>query len=106
MDLRKEREKLETGHRAAKYNFILTELDLALTFCDMASGANDREKAERNMDNAQRAYEAAKHFLDEADFSGRMKTTLQRKIGRLRTVLRRLNGHPEKAPRRPALRRT
>jgi len=107
MDLCKENERLKTGHRAAKYKFILTELDLALTFCDVALGADDdREKAQRNSVNAQRAYEAATHFMEKADFSDQMKATLQQKVDRLRTMLRRLKGRRKKTARQPALRPT
>jgi hypothetical protein len=92
MELLKDHEKLATSHKAAKYTFILTELDLALTFCEMALTADHKEKAERNTVNAQRAYDSATHFLEDANFSDAMTATLQQKIGRLRTMLRRLNG--------------
>jgi hypothetical protein len=43
-------EKLAAGYRAAKYKFILPELDLAMTFCDIALGTDDKEKAKRNFE--------------------------------------------------------
>ena len=104
MQVQKEHEKLATAHKAAKYQFILTELDLALTFCDVALSADDREKTQRNTKNAQRAYDSATHFLQEAGFSGKSKATLERKVARLRTLLRQLNGRRKRASRQPALR--
>jgi hypothetical protein len=92
MDWRKEHDRLRNGHQTQQYNFILTELELALTFCNVALSTDNREKVERNINHAQRAYDSARHFLDEAAFSGGMKRTLEGKIGSLRTLLRRLNG--------------
>jgi len=104
MGLFKEHENLATNHKAARYNFILTELDLALTFCEMALTADHKEKAERNTVNAQRAYNAATHFLEDANFSDAINATLQQKVGRLRTILRRLNGRRKKLVSQPDIR--
>src|SRR5262245_33304965 len=96
MDLREKHEKLAAGHRAAKYNFILTELDLALTFCQMAMASEDKAKSVRNKDNAQRACDAAMHFLNDDGFSGSMKANVRRKVAELKCNLKKLR---EQKPR-------
>lgn len=52
-------------HEQLKLQFINTELDLAVTFCEMALGSQDSEKVERNSTNARRAYQAAMKRLGE-----------------------------------------
>jgi hypothetical protein len=51
MDMRRRREQLERDHDAAKFHFIATELDMALTFCEMAIArtTNTRLHGRRNM---------------------------------------------------------
>lgn len=96
MDLRKKHEKLAANHRAIKYNFILTELDLALTFCEMAIASDDKAKSERNTENAQRAYDAATHFLNEGGFSGSEKSNVRRRVTRIKAVMKQLSGPPSR----------
>jgi len=92
MELRENQKKLAADHRNAKYKFILTELDLALTFCEMAITTKNEAKLKRNTKNARLAYNAATHFMEHAGFSERMETHVQEKLGRLRTMLKQLNG--------------
>jgi len=101
MGLRQDHEKLTTIYKAAKYNFIATELDLALTFCTVALGSDDKAKSRRNAEHAQRAYDSATHFLVDAGFSTELKSTLQEKVVRLRTILRQLNGRRKKVVPEP-----
>ena len=89
MGLREQHEKLATNHTEAKYRFILTELDLAQTFCEMAA-STDKAKSERNTENAWRAYNAANHFFENADFTKSMQTVVQEKLSRLQTMLKHL----------------
>jgi len=96
VDLRKKQEQLAANHRAVKYNFILTELDLALTFCEIAIASDDKAKSERNTANAQRAYDAATHFLDEGGFSGSEKSNVRRKVTGLKAVLKQLSAPPSR----------
>src|SRR5215467_1881366 len=100
--LRKEHEKLATNHKEAKFRFILTELDLAITFCDVALSSSDRVRSKRNTLNARQAYKAATHFLEEAHFSEQMKAQAQEKVARLRILLRQVDRHVQTlAARRP-----
>jgi len=92
VDLGKKHEKLVANHRAVKYNFILTELDLAFTFCEMAIASHDKAKSERNTENARRAFDAATYFLDEGGFSESEKSNVRRKVTTLKALLKQLTG--------------
>jgi hypothetical protein len=89
--LRKEHEKLAINHKEARYRFILTELDLAITFCDLALSAKDQVRTTRNTENAREAYKAATHFLEDAHFSLKMRAAVQERVSRLKVLLRELN---------------
>jgi|SRR5215471_11616187 len=92
-NLRKEHQKLANTHKESKYRFILTELDLATTFCDIALGSRDQVRSTRNTENARQAYKAATHFLEGANFSDKMTASVQERVARLRVLLRRIDRH-------------
>ena len=92
-NLRKEHKKLADNHKESKYRFILLELDLAITFCDIALGSKDQARSTRNTENARQAYKAASHFLEGANFSDQMTACVQEKVARLRVLLRRVDRH-------------
>jgi len=75
------------GYRAAKVQFVLTELDLALTFWEMSRNARKPEVAERSAANARRAYATAQHFLNEPDFPRRHRRQMFRRIAKLEPLL-------------------
>src|SRR5262249_19006337 len=91
VDLRKKHQKLAADHQTVKYNFILTEIDLARTFCEMALPSDDKAKSLRNKDHALRAQGAAKYFLGGNGFSRSMKANVRAKLASLKTLMRRLN---------------
>jgi len=92
VDFRKKHEKLAADHRAVKYNFILTELDLAFTFCEMAIASEDKAKSERNTENARRAFDSATYFLDEGGFSKSEKSNVWQKVTKVKALLKQLAG--------------
>jgi len=51
-------------HDATKFRFVNVELDLAITYCQIAAATTDRARSYRNISNAERAYSAAASFLD------------------------------------------
>jgi len=93
MDLPLQHKLALEKHRAIKLQFILTELDLAITFSDMAVNAKDKIKAQRNADNAHNAYAAAKHFLNEDEFPERMRQDVRDRVTKLKPLLRKLQEH-------------
>jgi hypothetical protein len=90
MDIRRRREQLERDHDAARFHFIATELDLALTFCEIAIKADNERKAERAAEHAKEAYEAAMRFLPGAHLAPRMNQEIQESLKRLKPRMRQL----------------
>lgn len=94
MDLLRSREQLERAHDVAKFEFIATELDIAITFCEMAIAAEDQNKAERSAKHARQAYEVAKRFLPKARLEPLMNQEIDEKLQRLEPLLQQLgDGH-------------
>ena len=91
--LRREHERLSSSHEETKYRFIVTELDLAITFCDLAFSSTDQARSSRNTKNAHQAYNSAVHFLQDADFSNKMRADVEEKVAKLKTLLRQLDCH-------------
>lgn len=90
MDLPKAQHRIKEQHETTKYQFVLTELDLAITFGEIALSAKDEWKAERNEINAKRAYSVAKHFFRDASFTGKMNREIAPRLARIERLLRRL----------------
>jgi hypothetical protein len=76
---------------ATRFEFVLVELDLASTFCEIAVSAPDRMRAARNAENARRAYQAAVRFLDHATFPPEMTKEIIKRITELKPVLQELD---------------
>ena len=55
-------ESVETA-KAKTVDFVRIELDTAETFADIALGASDEDKKERNRRNARKGFDTALHFL-------------------------------------------
>ena len=94
MDARKEHEALRENYDAAKIAFIITELDLALTFCEIAASADNDDKALRNTTNTCKAYDSATHFLASAEPMPEVKQEISKKVARLRSLLADLGTAP------------
>src|ERR1700751_1581968 len=78
---------LQERSRELRFEFISTELDLALTFCRIALSTDDQNKARREEAQALRAYRAAKHFLKEGMLNGAMDQTIREKMDGLERLL-------------------
>ncbi len=79
--------KLRDQIEAAKIQFIITELDLAFTFCDIAASANNDDKARRNTASARKAYDSATHFLASATTTPETRQAIDNKVERLKSLL-------------------
>ena len=88
-DLIQETQRLrrETQQRCA--DFVLTELELAKTFCDVAMRTDSADKMRRNLEQAVKAYRTAQKF------SGRIRGVeglgtkgMKAKFRRVRALLR------------------
>ena len=87
MDQEQMHEKLRDEHEAARFQFISTELDLALTFCRIALSSDDTTKHKRNAHYAEQAYEVAARFLDKSDLTAHESREIQTKIASLQSLL-------------------
>jgi hypothetical protein len=76
------------NHLESRFEFIVTELDLAATFLDIANSSSDNpSKAARNREHARQAYEAAMRFLKAAELTSGMRDLIEEKLQRLRGQL-------------------
>ena len=64
MDFERKWAELQHEHGYAKFQFVVLELELAITYCFIAAAATDPAKISRNIANAERAYSTAAYFLD------------------------------------------
>jgi len=92
MDQEQMHEKLRDEHEAARFQFISTELDLALTFCRIALSSDDTTKHKRNAHYAEQAYGVAARFLDVSNLTVHESREIQTKIASLQSLLDELNG--------------
>lgn len=96
MSSQREYEALRDDYDALRLQFIDTELDLAITFCQIALSADSREKAERNLAHARRASQAASERLKTPIVGPGPRSTpeIDKKFRHLRKILADLKKHP------------
>lgn len=63
MDFQRRWTQLRQKHDAPKFRFGNVQLDLAITYCQIAAATTDRARSYRNVSNAERAYTNAAYFL-------------------------------------------
>jgi phosphorylcholine metabolism protein LicD len=66
-----------------KYDFVLTEIDLALTFFRIARSPEDRAKIDRNLRHARSARKSAIRFLEEVPLTQQREAMLREKLQEL-----------------------
>lgn len=81
--------ELEQAYEANRFQFIVTELDLAITFAETAMSSASDEKTDRNIRHAKRAYQAATKFLKNSSFTPKMTETVAEKMNRVHLLLKR-----------------
>lgn len=67
--------------------FVSAEIDLALTFCDMAGSSRDSDAAGRRIERATEAHASAEHYLQELDVSPKVKSGIEKKLAALKKSL-------------------
>jgi len=95
MDARAEAARQLQRSEAISAEFVRIELELAITFCEMALATEDPDKRRRNLQNAHRAYEVACRFANriqmnqgESFRSGPDVSSLRALLARVRQMLR------------------
>jgi hypothetical protein len=68
-------------------NFLLTDLDLALTFMDISETTHSEETAQRNHNNGRKAYDTVLHLLDRLVPSPSERQAIDAKLAILKTRL-------------------
>lgn len=89
-ELIKTQQKLRQQFEENRIQFILTELDTATTFCEVALSSTNAEKTRRNTANAYTGYETALRIAKKALLRGEAKEEFDRKMGHLRDLLKHL----------------
>jgi len=87
IELRGTQPWLREQHDAARYQLVCTELDLAITFCQVAATTNDPARYERNIANAQEAHAAAVYFLNCNHLESTQRCEINEKLQQLITLL-------------------
>ena len=79
-------------------SFLVTELELAITFCEVGMTTADLSRAERNANNARVALETVKRIKERITLNGRGRRMISRKTSELAARLldleRRLGSSP------------
>jgi hypothetical protein len=99
VELNRTREQVSADYEALQLQFITIELDLALTFCEVAVTTSDEGRTQRNLQHAREAYGVAKKFLAKATLPPNVRHDVEQKMRRLETQLGNM-GEPEPGARR------
>jgi hypothetical protein len=76
----------------ARAQFIRTEIETGLTFCEVARATSSPETRKRNIKNARKALETAWGILQKAMLSGDDKDHLTERLAALSRVVEELDG--------------
>jgi len=79
---------------AIRSQLVATELDLAITFCQVAATTKDPARHARNIANAQEAYSAALYFLKLNHLESTLTLEINEKLLRLEPLLASLDRAP------------
>lgn len=74
---------------------ILSDLDLALTFLEVARVSTDPATRRRNRENARKVYETVLHFRPRLVTTGEEKRGIEQKLGMLKNALEHAGELPE-----------
>ena len=84
-------ELLANQIRRTGFEYLITDLNLALTMIRIASDANgDSEKRLRNRSNARRAFDSVSDFSRRLVLTDTEKSEILRKLGEVKVALERL----------------
>ena len=91
IELQRKQARLRERQDALRSQLVATELDLAITFCQVAATAKDAARYERNIANALEAFYAAVHFLNCDPSKSALDLEIKEKLLRLDSLLARLD---------------
>jgi hypothetical protein len=99
MDIHAKQMELRDIFDETRFQFVSSELDLAITFCQAAISSTQTARYERNARNANKAYRAARHFLHEKELTKTQRRDIQDKVERLNDLQRKLREQPRRRQR-------
>jgi hypothetical protein len=73
-----------------KAEFVSTELQTAIVFCEVALSADNPERRARNIENALKGYQTALHFSQALEHDLKNDCGFQEKLADLKDLLREL----------------
>ncbi len=73
-----------------RVDFLTTDLDVGITFAEIALDTDDQDKMKRNTKNAHKAYEAVLGFLVKTALTPAERATINEKAAFLKSLLERL----------------
>jgi hypothetical protein len=76
------------------FDFVLIELDLGVTFCQLALSSRHQEVKLRNIRNARKAYDSALRFVRKLSPSSAQWAVFDEKASRLKVLFERLGVNP------------
>src|SRR5215472_1402521 len=91
MELPRTEAQLRERQDALRSQFVVAELDLAITFCEVAATTNDPARYARNIANAQEAYSSALYFLKRNHLESTLALEINEKLLRLKPLLARFD---------------
>jgi hypothetical protein len=83
--------RLEEENKEAGFTFLKTDLHAGITFAELALAASDPEKTNRNRENARKADEAVRRFIDRVRLTDKESAELQSLQNQLAHLLLRLD---------------
>jgi hypothetical protein len=70
-----------------RVDFVRTDLDVALSFAEIARQTDERAKVVRNQRNARKGYDAGLQFMSTANITDFEREIIRVKLGRLKSAL-------------------
>ncbi len=85
--LERQSEVLDEQSQALRFEFIVAELDLAITFYESATSTGDPARSRRSIAKAEEAHSSAGHFPENERIDEPIRKTVQTKISKLEPLL-------------------
>jgi len=85
------KDTLESRVNATRTTFLLVEIELAETYCNIAAKATAGDRYERNVLNAQNAFDGAFRFMNLVRMTNRETESFLNKLSQVRSMLDMLN---------------
>lgn len=89
--MRKVKATLDDALARQRFDFLSVEIQLAFTFCEVARTTSKREVAQRNIENAEKAFAVVFREIASGDIPAREERILQPQLSRLQAEIAELD---------------